>query len=986
MNNTRYVITAEATMKGIPEVQKAMAQLEMQAKALGLSSGKMSSTFKTGSGKIIKATGEMTSKGFRPLRASISNATKQASLGSQVMGQYTKALMRVAIVVPIWQSFRIVIQTIASTIKEGLETIKKLNIELLRASSTIHGTTLSMASAMDTLKLKVRELSKDSGESMDKLANSFYRFGTVGNSFEDSMTGMQASLQTSLAMQGDVTQISKTMALTYKLLGDSIDDTLPMLDRQRLMGAQLFKLYRTNAFEINEMNSALMQFLPTANTANFTYAESISLLSALQSAGLKSSRAGRLLRTSIGKLVQNLDVLANELGIAVNPELESTFDILMKVLNAIDGMSKSGKELPLEQLSAIKTIFGGIRTQEAGKALVSLLGQLKNNLKDTASSTKNNNQVLYEFDQRVKQVTDSTSTLMKRNKNLKALMGEAFLQGITGSEDMNQTMSTLNATMEGSITNTKGFANWLRVIAVGMSTLGLGVIPLAIYDARLENATKSMKIMDRVMRGIKGQDSLEAISETLSEMADPEVQRTIEKAGGSVERLQKALEDARTRLKGKEAIELEVRTTIDKQAVEKSISDRLKESVETGSSITVPIKVTQKIEDYERQLKIVKEQLADSSKMQVAEKDLTEFVRERVKQHNNLKGLKKLGLSQVSEEDIITKALEGNYKAIVGLMGEANISEKVLLELVKKVFKFKKATLATEKEEAKIQQKRALELMSAQGATEIQIAERRLAMAITTKEVEEATHKLQLAHAKRLEKSANKVRGIFKDSFSEALESGDMSSFFTKFKEGMKDAVMDSMAEGLTNQLLNFSGLDTLFGQGLDTLQMEQAFTTGAMETEQAIIRGFSTGTSMIGGIGGGAGGGAGAGGLTSIAGIENPNKNKKPGFFSRGGGLSKGLGAGLLAFSLMSGSKGSSRSNNAFSTDPNAGKSGATATTRSTTIAKVQNVVLNVNVDVNGNLEDPSTLDEISRVLGDKLKQDVIRILNENDVASGNV
>ncbi|GAH11198.1 unnamed protein product, partial [marine sediment metagenome] len=139
------------------------------------------------------------------------------------------------------------------------------------------------------------------------------------------------------------------------------------------------KLWKTNAFELDEFTGALQQFLPVANVYNFSMTESIALLSTLQTAGLKSTKAGRLLRTSVSKLVDNLDQVAVTLGVHVNPAMDTTFDVLMRVLGAVKKLESAGGELPIEAIQAMG-IFGGVRSRQAGMALVSMYDLLQENL------------------------------------------------------------------------------------------------------------------------------------------------------------------------------------------------------------------------------------------------------------------------------------------------------------------------------------------------------------------------------------------------------------------------------------------------------------------------------------------------------------------------------------------------------------------------------------------------------------------------------
>jgi len=958
--------------------------------AAGNSINKFSGTFTHAGGAVTTSTATM-KKGIVSVTASTKNMGDSTKQATGMIGDFTRALKRVIIVVPLWATLRAVMQAVSSTIRDGFEQVKKFSKELLRASSVISGTVLTTGQALDVLKNSVKNLSKETGVSVDNLTNAFYRFGTVGNDFESSMDGMTASLRTSMAMQGDITSTAKTMALTYKLLGDTIDKSLSPQKQQLLMGAQLFKLYRTNAFEMNEMDAALRQFLPTANSANFTYAESISLLGALQSAGLKSSRAGRLLRTSVSKLVQNLGKLAGELGLSVNPEVESTFDVLMKVLGAIKKLDKEGKELPIQRLSVLKEIFGGVRTQEAGKAMVSVLKLIKKNLTDTGLDK--NNILLREFAERIKTVTDDTSTLIERNKNLKKHIGEAFLIGITGSDDLNDALMQFNRTLEGTITNTKSFSEFLRIAFFALGT-GLGVIDLARYDAQIINASKSINIMDKALRGIKGEDTRKGISETLRELVDPENQKALLASGQTLENIEqtiKSLIQASHRLEGKEAMELEVRMKINKTQIEKQIKEELF-PIEITEDIKIPVSVETDITKYKEQLKLVQQELVDSTKMQLSEQKLTNFVKDRVKQHNKLVGLEEQGLQKISENFVLANALSGNYKKIIAAMGEVNANEEFLKKLVKEVFEYKKSTLQTEKDLAAIENKRLLEKLAASGATELQIANKRVELATTDKELQEAIHRLELSRLKIISKRVQQIKSVTQSAIKIGIEEGDIDSFLQKFREGIRETMIDSLSTGLTESLMSFTGIGQTLGGVFATAEqklpmaLNTAFENGGNSVALKISNALST--AQFGGIGGGAGAGVGGFGV-GTKGIKDAvekgtvEAQKKSAFNMQN--FQKLMGVGLLAFGLFGGKSKGTISQRYQTADAFNGVSGTSdPTTRSSTRAKITSIVVTNTFQLDGaSLNERRTVESYAEKIKLVTKQ-VFDKLSREGIASG--
>jgi len=312
--------------------------------------------------------------------------TESYGVANKGTNDMVKALRRAAIVAPIWLALRTTMMAVIQTIKEGAKYWMDFDKAMKKTEQVIHGVTGNIADSVEILTKEIRNLSIETGQSMAKLSSTFYRFGTVGLNFETSMNGMKAAVKLANVMFGDNEQIAKVLAQTYRLLGESMDESIPVSQRMNVIGAQIYKLWKTNAFEINEFTGALERFLPTANMFNFEITDSLALLASLHTAGIKGTKAGRLLGTSIQKLVQNMGDISQTLGVNVNPNLDSTFDMLMKTLGVIKNLNSAGRTIPdIENL----TVFGGVRQRQAPMALITLYDTLIKNLKICKSYEQN---------------------------------------------------------------------------------------------------------------------------------------------------------------------------------------------------------------------------------------------------------------------------------------------------------------------------------------------------------------------------------------------------------------------------------------------------------------------------------------------------------------------------------------------------------------------------------------------------------------------
>lgn len=369
-----------------------------------------------------------------------------------------KAGKRALMVAPIWLAIRSAMMLVIRTLGEGMEYWKEWDKALMKSRAVIHGVGKDIEGAFKRLRAEIKAFAMETGESLTKLTSAFYRFGTVGIQFEESLAGMKTSARLAIAMFGDTDQIARVLAQSYRLLGDTIDATIPQHQRLESIGMKIYGLWRDNAFEVNELMGALQNFIPTANTANFTLDQTIALLASLHTAGMKGTRAGRLLRTSMNKLVQNLDELGTSLGVYVNPEMDNTFDVFMRVLGALKKVYIETGNLG-EASQILRKVFGGVRTQEAVKALITVFDSLQKNLEVTGGDITELADI---WRKRMEEIEDSVSRQLQIQSELRKELGMAFWKGILAGEDFADTLKKLNTVLRGTITLVQSLGQGLR--------------------------------------------------------------------------------------------------------------------------------------------------------------------------------------------------------------------------------------------------------------------------------------------------------------------------------------------------------------------------------------------------------------------------------------------------------------------------------------------------------------------------------------------
>ena len=622
----------------------------------------------------IRTSFSQTATGMKQTGAHVRNVGQHAKKSRPFLANFTKALQRVAIVVPVWLLFRSVMMGVLSTIREGAEYWFEFDKSLQRSKQVVHGVTGSMEKSIDSLEGRIRQLSLESGKSMKELSDAFYQFGTVGNEFEESMQGMEVANKLATTIFGNSERTAKTLALAYRLLGDSIDSNIPKEERMAVVSAQIYKLWQTNAFTLDEFNESLSKFLPTASAFNIGMSESLALLATLNTASIKAGRGGRLLRTSINKLVENLDKASTELGVHFNPATDDAFDGLMKVLGAVKQLQKEGADIK-ELSSVMKDIFSGVRSREAGIALIAVYDTLLDNLDSVNTSTEQHKKLLQELDTAYAGVLDSVSKQRERTENLRKILGETFVKGVLGGEDFKETLKNLNLTLQASLPLVKKLGESWRVFRTVIEG-GAGTLLLRSYlDDVAKKAKELTEVTNTLADAFARKLSVEELGAFIDKLKEPGGTDVLISAGYNtgdiLYRLEGLLYILKEEIK-KEKLSIPVDFGEEDFYFKKGkIFARLKTQTEAQ------LNLFKKETDYAEQI------LQGATKLEIAEQRITEIVKEKVRQYNNLSDVQ-LGIEDsISEEEAISLALKGNYEELKALFLKMLITDKEILEIEK---------------------------------------------------------------------------------------------------------------------------------------------------------------------------------------------------------------------------------------------------------------------------------------------------------------
>jgi TP901 family phage tail tape measure protein len=600
---------------------------------------------------------------------SMDKGSKEVDTASKKMGNFERAMRRVAIVAPVWMIARGAIMSFLRGFSEGFKYMEDFNAAMLKAQAVTHGVTGSMSEAMADLGSRIRNLAQETGESMTKIANAFYQFGTIGFDYQKAWEGAEAATRFAIATQEDSAKVAKILAMTFKILGDTVDQTIPPQQAMEVQLAKMYKLWQVNAGEAGDLTESLRAFLPTANTMNLTMDETIALLSTLNSAAMLGSRGGTLLRTSFSKLIDNADKLASSLGIYVNPQLDTTFDVMMKVLSATKQLSEA-QTFPAAAQEIISTIFGGVRGGEPIKALVALYDQLQENLNISTKGYKDQMGVLDDYRKRQEDVINSVSGQLKVFRELRTQLFEQFITGTLGTKDFAEGLKQLNIVMDElakrALEAGNNIASFFRLVAH----------PIIEVKKQISDIDKDInEFWNSIEEGLAGKLS---------------VAKTIELSAGIQMKYPKdtymldiadRLIDKAAELAKEGAVQAKIEKTITDWS-EKHI-EKKKEEIKVHSNLLRQIELQKR--DIQEQIAIQKLINEGYSESDILIAEIANEVSKIVDQYNSLDAIQNRIVPQLSKQEMLTNVLSENWEKILQTTNQQPFVQEKLIGLAKQV-------------------------------------------------------------------------------------------------------------------------------------------------------------------------------------------------------------------------------------------------------------------------------------------------------------
>ena len=508
---TKYAHITNLVSGSYTDVKTSMDNAGTLAEKFGGHMVKTSQLVKDANGKMYQFS-ETTKKladGTMKTSTSLKSMDKNAvSLGQNISRLAKRALLTI----PIWMGLRTAITGTFRTLRDGLKTIAEQDRAFQKAKVNLQATAKDQAQLnkqFAELQKRTLELSLATGKSVVDITNAFQRFATVGFDFEVAMTGASEATKLAVARFGKTEENANALARAFRLLSNNSKDNISTSEQLSKTVALIAELWKDQAFEVDELAGALERFAPVANIANFSMEETIKILSALQTAGIRSTRAGRLLSTSVLQLNKNFDKLNKILGLNINPEMYTTFELFQLVLKEINKLQKVSS---FKATEALNELFR-VRSTQVVAGLATSLDNFIDVLGRTGDINKFNNEV--------DEMTNQTFVLAERFTNVNKEIGKFFVQGLVGGDDFNESLGEIVKTLEQIRKNAEKAGIAVQYLITGLGTFGIGVPLLEIANASRQASNKLSELNVQIQKGLKGDLKTDELLELFNVIRKP---------------------------------------------------------------------------------------------------------------------------------------------------------------------------------------------------------------------------------------------------------------------------------------------------------------------------------------------------------------------------------------------------------------------------------------------------------------------------------
>jgi len=422
----------------------------------------------------------------------------------------SKLAQRALLVVPVWTLMREAIRGATTAFKDSVTGIIEEDTSLQRVKRGLQGTTESINVQIEKLKTTFENLAVSTGVSHEKIIGVFDTFKKHGFDLNTSLGMTIATTKFAVATFSDATSVSNVLSEAFLKIVDTSGKSGTQIEQYNNLLAMMNDITKSGKISIDDFGTSLSGIAGFAKLNNISLNDTVALLKTLANVGITGTTASSQLSTAISKVLTNLDKLGPLLGVQINPKLDSTSTIMLKVTGAMNELNKSGKNTS-DISGALDKIFGA-RSVKVISTLAELHDKLVENMKISGS--------VKDLDTDFNNVNNTLGKQIDKYHQLNAEIGKTFLAGLVGAKDFAGAMVVINGLLGEMRDNASNFASIIKeafkspLTATSLTTFNtikqtedsLSAMKKQISDAEkgllsLKDTQKSLELVKMSMKG-----------------------------------------------------------------------------------------------------------------------------------------------------------------------------------------------------------------------------------------------------------------------------------------------------------------------------------------------------------------------------------------------------------------------------------------------------------------------------------------------------
>jgi len=455
--------------KGSEKVYSTLEKLKKENIGLAQAGQTVTKTLKINDNQFLRIAGTVNKAGddFNKVRYQILNMNEYMKKGIGIGKQFQKALMRVAIVLPVWMLVRATIRALISAIKSGFQNIIELTNGIARASAVARGTAEELRAAMIVLGDSAKEFARKNIGTITDVTEAFHRMGTAGIDLKSSLAASVPVAKLANATYGDIISTGKLVSGIYNVLGDRVSGVNNAQEKMEKITDTLALAWSNHRIELNNVEQAMANLGTQAKNFGLSFEETLAIISVSSDNLLEGGRAGRLFGRSLDELASKLPKIDKLLGTTFSKQdTVDWFNIFKQVVRKFQALGLDSPQI----VEKLNEIFG-IRSRRSVRIFIEELDKLEKVIKEFNGDASGMVDKLLDIR------NNTPEAQLKIMKEQIAQLIANFATGITDTNNFVGALKDINSTLEDMQLNAIGSGAAIRQLWENTSAL-IGLIKL----------------------------------------------------------------------------------------------------------------------------------------------------------------------------------------------------------------------------------------------------------------------------------------------------------------------------------------------------------------------------------------------------------------------------------------------------------------------------------------------------------------------------